>query len=128
MIKAEGLENVWSETSLRARAMRQAARALGLDLLSKSPSDSVTAIMVPEGVDGLELPKVLADRYGLQIAGGQSQLKGKIVRFSHMGYVDSFDTLTQVAGLEMALRDLGGKVDVGAGVAAAQRVLAGADA
>ena len=126
MIKAEGIEAIWAETSRRAEAMRRAAGALGLELLSSSPSDSVTAIKVPEGVDGLELPKTLVGTYGLQIAGGQSQLKGKIIRFSHMGYVDAFDTLAQVSGLEMALRDLGATVDLGAGVAAAQKVLAGA--
>ena len=126
MIKDEGLEAIWAGTSLRARAMRAAAAALGLGLLSSRPSDSVTAIKVPEGVDGAALPKTLANTYGMRVAGGQAQLKGKIVRFSHMGYLDSFDTLAQVAGLEMALRDLGAKIDIGAGVAAAQTVLAGA--
>jgi aspartate aminotransferase-like enzyme len=125
MIRAQGLENIWAETSLRARAMREAAQALGLKIYSRSPSDSVTAICVPDGVDGKALPKKLAKDYGLRIAGGQSQLEGKIVRFSHMGYVDNFDTLAQVAGLEMALRDLGAKVEIGRGVAAAQKVIAG---
>ncbi len=124
IIKKEGLENVWSNTSRNARAVRQAAQALGLEVYSKSPSDAVTAINIPEGVDGKALPKTLANSYGLRVAGGQSQLEGKIVRFSHMGYVDQFDTLAQVAGLELALRDLGAKIDIGAGVAAAQRVLA----
>jgi len=124
MIRRQGIESVWAETSLRARAMREAAKALGLELLSKSPSDSVTAICVPEAIDGAALPKLLADTYRMRVAGGQGQLKGKIVRFSHMGAIDGFDTLAQVAGLEMALRDLGAKVEIGAGVAAAQRSLA----
>jgi len=128
MIHAEGLEAVWAATSLRARAAREAAAALGLRVFSKSPSDSVTAVCVPDGIDGEKLPKVMAGTYGLRVAGGQSQLKGKVVRFSHMGYVDAFDTLAQVAGLEMALRDLGHSVALGAGVAAAQKVLAGAGA
>lgn len=124
IIRREGLENVWTNTSRNAKAVRTAAEALGLKVYSSRPSDAVTAIVIPEGVDGKALPKTLVDSYGLRVAGGQAQLAGKIVRFSHMGYVDQFDTLAQVAGLEMALRDLGAKVEIGAGVAAAQRVLA----
>ncbi len=52
MIRSETLEKVWSETRRRAEALRAAAKALGLPLYSKSPSDSVTAIDVPAGVDG----------------------------------------------------------------------------
>ena len=124
LIKAEGLEKVWAETRRRAEAMRAAAKALGLTLFSKSPSDSVTAINVPPGVDGEALPKVMVKEFGLQATGGQSQLKGKIVRFSHMGYTDAFDLLAAVSALEMALGKLGYKVEIGAGVAAAQKVLA----
>ena len=126
MIKAEGLEKVWAETARRAKAVREGAKAIGLKVFSKSPSDSVTAILAPEGVDGEALYKTLYKSYGLRLAGGQDSLKGKVVRFSHMGYVDAFDTLAQVAGLEMACRDLGAKIEIGAGVAAAQKVLAGA--
>ncbi len=124
MIREMGIETVWAETRRRAEAMRAAAEALGLALFSKSPSDSVTALCVPEDVDGEALPKVLANDFGARAAGGQAQLKGKIVRFSHMGYLDAFDTLAAVAALEMALGKLGHKVDYGAGVAAAQKTLA----
>ena len=127
MIKAEGLEAIWAGTSRRALAVREAAKALGLKVYSKSPSDSVTAISTPEGIDGEKLAKTMAGVYGLRVAGGQGKLKGKIVRFSHMGYVDDFDTLTQVAGLERALsKEFSVKVPVGAGVATAQKILAGA--
>lgn len=125
MIKAEGIEKVWTETAKRAKAVREGSKAIGLATFSKSPSDSVTAILAPEGVDGEALYKTLFKSYGLRLAGGQDSLKGKVVRFSHMGYVDAFDTLAQVAGLEMACRDLGAKIEIGAGVAAAQKVLAG---
>jgi serine---pyruvate transaminase len=124
LIKKEGLENVWANTSRNALAVRTAAEALGLKVYSQSPSDAVTAVVIPEGIDGKALPKTLANTYGLRVAGGQDHLEGRIVRFSHMGYVDMFDTLAQVGGLEMALRDLGAKIEIGAGVAAAQRVLA----
>lgn len=128
MIRAEGLETVWAETRRRAEAMRAAARALDLELFSKSPSDSVTAIRTPQGIDGEAVPKVMAEEFGVRIAGGQSQLKGKIVRFSHMGYTDAFDVLAAVGALEMAMARLGATVEFGAGVAAAQKVLAQAQA
>jgi len=124
MIRSEGLETVWAETRRRAEATRAAAKALGLDLLSTSPSDSVTALVVPEGIDGAALPTTMAQEFGCRIAGGQAHLKGKIIRFSHMGYIDAFDVLAAVAALEMALGRLGAEVDYGAGVAAAQKVLA----
>jgi len=123
-IRSEGLETVWAETRRRAEATRAAARALGMELLSTSPSDSVTALVVPEGVDGAALPKTMAEEFGVRIAGGQAHLKGKIIRFSHMGYVDAFDVLAAVGALEMALARLGADVEFGAGVAAAQKVLA----
>ena len=123
-IRSEGLETVWAETRRRAEATRAAARALGMELLSTSPSDSVTALVVPEGVDGAALPKTMVEEFGTRIAGGQAHLKGKIIRFSHMGYVDAFDVLAAVGALEMALARLGADVEFGAGVAAAQKVLA----
>jgi aspartate aminotransferase-like enzyme len=124
LIRAEGIENVWAGVHRKAEATRAAARALGLAIFSKSPSDAVTAILAPDGVDGEELYKVLAKDFGARAAGGQERLKGKIVRFSHMGYLDPFDILAAVAALEMALGKLGYKVAYGAGVAAAQQVLA----
>jgi len=123
-IREEGLETVWAETRRRAEATRAAAKAIGLELLSSSPSDSVTAIRVPDGIDGAALPKTMAEEFGTRIAGGQAHLKGKIIRFSHMGYVDAFEVLAAVGALEMALGRLGAAVEYGAGVAAAQKVLA----
>ncbi|MBE3134022.1 MAG: alanine--glyoxylate aminotransferase family protein, partial [Acidobacteria bacterium] len=125
MIRAEGLEKIWAETHKRAEAIRAAARALGLEVYSKAPSDSVTAIVVPEGMDGEALPKMMSKEFGVKPAGGQGKLKGKIIRFTTMGYTDAWDILAAVGALEMALARLGRKVDFGAGVAAAMKVLAG---
>ena len=82
----------------------------------------VTAIKVPEGVEGARVPKLMRDRYGITIAGGQGRLKGKIVRIAHCGYFGPFDVLIAIAGLEMTLRELGHEVDLGTGVGAAQGV------
>ena len=124
MIRAEGLEKIWAETHKKAKAVRAAAKALGLQTYSKAPSDSVTAILVPEGMDGEALAKIMTKEFGVKPAGGQGKLKGKVLRFTTMGYTDAWDILAAVGALEMSLAKMGRKVDFGAGVAAAQRVLA----
>jgi len=126
MIKAEGLEKIWAETHKRAEAIRAAARALGLEVYSQSPSDSVTALKIPAGVDGEQITKVMAKEFGIRAAGGQGKLKGKIIRFTTMGYTDAWDILAAVGALELTLAKMGRQVAFGTGVAAAQKVLAGA--
>jgi serine---pyruvate transaminase len=124
LIEEEGLENTLARHALLARATRAGAAALGLELFG-DPDDRatvVTAIEVPEEVDGDKLVKLLRDRYGITANGGQNQLKGRIVRIAHTGYFGAFDILTSLSGLEMALVELGHPVDQGAGVGAAQRV------
>lgn len=123
-IKDRGLENIWAETTMLARATRAAAEAIGLKVFSPDPVDSVTAMVVPQGVDEAALRKTMRAKYGFQIAGGQGELKGKIIRFSHMGYVDAFDTIGVLSALELTLAGQGYKFQSGAGLAAAQRVFA----
>ncbi len=122
IVKERGLEDVWAETAMLARGTRAAAEALGMKVYPADPVDSVTAMVVPDGVDEGALRKTMREKYGFQIAGGQGELKGRIIRFSHMGYVDAFDTIGVIAALEMALAAQGYKVTIGAGVQAAQRV------
>lgn len=124
IIKERGLENVWAETTILARATRAAAEALGLRVFAADPVDSVTAMSVPAGVDEAALRKTMRNKYGFQIAGGQGDLKGKIIRFSHMGYVDAFDTLGVIGALELTLAGQGFSITIGSGVSAAQRVFA----
>jgi aspartate aminotransferase-like enzyme len=124
MIEDEGLENVFERHRLLGRAARAAVKALDLELFG--PEDEaanvVTAIKLPEGIDGAKVPKTMRDKYGITIAGGQNQLKGKIARVAHTGYFGAFDIVTTIAGFEMTLRELGHDVDLGAGVGAAQAV------
>jgi serine---pyruvate transaminase len=126
MIEEEGLENVFERHRILGRAARASARALELDLFG--PEDDaanvVTAIKLPGDVDGAKVPKTMRDRYGVTIAGGQGQLKGKIARIAHTGYFGAFDIITTVSALEMTLSDLGHPVQLGAGVGAAQSVFA----
>lgn len=123
-VKEEGLENVHKRHNRLARATRAGAQALGLGLIApQSPADSLTGVFVPEGIDGGKLVKSLRDDFGVTLAGGQDQWKGKIIRIAHLGYVDTFDTVVAIAALEMALKKFGHPVELGKGVAAAQEIL-----
>lgn len=123
MILADGMDATIARHSLLARATREAVAAMGLKLLSQAPADAVTAIMVPEGIDGKELEKALQSKYGVKVAPGQGHLAGKVIRVAHMGYMDKFDIVIVIAAIEMALVGMGYKMELGKGVAAAQKVL-----
>jgi len=97
---------------------------MGLELFASQPADGLTVVKVPEGVDGVALLNKLEKQYGLKLAGGQDTLKGKIIRLAHMGYIDQFDVLAGLAGVELVLKEMGYRVEPGSGLAAAQRVLA----
>ena len=125
MIEAEGLDQVYERHALLGRATREAAKALELELLGGAPDENAnvaTAIVLPEGLDGARVPKLMRDRYGVTIAGGQGKLKGRIARVAHCGYFGAFDIIITISALEMTLRELGHEAEPGAGVAAAQRV------
>jgi aspartate aminotransferase-like enzyme len=124
MLQAEGLDKVFVRHDRLARATRAAAAALDLKLFPKeNPSNALTAIEAPAGVDGQAIYKNLREKYGITGAGGQDKLKGKIFRIAHLGYADTFDVITAVAGIEMVLKGLGHPVKLGTGVGAAQEIL-----
>ncbi len=123
-LRAEGIENVWARHARTAAAARAGVAALGLELFAAQPVDGLTVFKVPEGVDGEALLKKLEKQYGFKLAGGQDVLKGKIVRLGHMGYIDYFEVLGAIGALELVLREMGCPVEIGAGVAAAQRAMA----
>jgi aspartate aminotransferase-like enzyme len=123
MIRKEGLENIWARTARLAKATRAAIAAMGLTLFAKDPADSVTGINTPAGIDNDKWRKDMKGKFGVQLADGQGQLKGKMVRISHMGYVDEIDTLGAIAAMEMALRLQGYKCDPGVGAAAFLRAV-----
>ncbi len=125
MMRAEGWANVYARQDRLARATRAGAQALGLQLLAPgAPSPAATAIVVPAGVDGGGLVRYLRDRMHVTFAGGQDHLKGKIVRVAHLGYVGTFDIVTALAALELALRHFGATIELGRGVGAAEAILA----
>jgi serine---pyruvate transaminase len=106
-----------------AEATRAAMQGLGLALFAPDAgSDVVTAVKVPEGIDGEKLVKVMRDTYGVTIAGGQSEMKGKIFRIAHMGYIGEFDIIVGISCLEKVLKQMGYKFELGAGIKAAQEI------
>jgi aspartate aminotransferase-like enzyme len=124
MIEEEGLEQVYDRHRVLGRATREAVRALDLETFGPDDDNAnvATAIRLPDTIDGAKVPSTMRDRYGITIAGGQEQLKGKIARIAHCGYFGAFDIVLTIAAFEMTLRELGHDVELGAGVGAAQAV------
>lgn len=124
MMNEEGLARVFERHQRMAQATRAAAAALELELVAPDcPSPGITGIHVPASVEGGKMVAYLRDKMGVTFAGGQDQLKGKIVRVAHMGYMGAFDVVTAIAALEMALRRFGHPAKLGAGVGAAEEIL-----
>jgi aspartate aminotransferase-like enzyme len=123
LLEKDGLENVFARHNKMANATRLAVKALGLELFAPDAfSDVVTAVKVPEGIDGEKLVKTMRDTHGVTIAGGQSEMKGKIFRIAHMGYITEFDIITGISCLEKVLTQMGYSFKMGTGVASAQEV------
>ena len=122
LILQEGVPAMIARCATMSKAARAAAQALGLTLFSKRPSNGVTAINVPAGVDGKQITKLMYDRSKVMVAGGQGDMAGKIFRFAHMGYIQPEDVLAGLEALEGTLAELGYKFEKGKGVKAAQDV------
>ena len=117
LILEEGLESAFERHLRLGRACREGIKAMGLELFSPDEDRSavVTAVSVPEEIDSGELVASIRDRFGITLAPGQGPLKGRIFRIGHIGYYDIFDITTALAGIELALAEMG--VDVERGVA-----------
>ena len=125
LIEARGLGAGFAHNRRLALATREGVKGLGLELFSPDDATSamVTAFTVPEGFDGQRVYATLRDRHGVVLAGGQGKLRGRIMRIGHMGYMNAFDIVTALAGLELALGELGYRPPVaGGGVARALAV------
>lgn len=118
LIRQEGLPAIWERHARLARATRAWLTALGLKLFSSSPSNVLTAAWLPEGITGEELIGGIRNEWGISLAGGQAKLKGRIVRFAHLGYMDQFDLVVGMSALGMALAKRGHRAPVAAGVTA----------
>jgi aspartate aminotransferase-like enzyme len=124
MIRSEGLEAVFHRHEKLAEATRRAVKALGLELYAPdSPSDAVTAVKIPGGIDGEKLKDLFFKKFGITVAEGQDRAKGKIIRIAHLGYYERLDMVMVISALEMLLKEMGHSFELGTGVKAAEEIL-----
>ncbi|MGH3771222.1 MAG: pyridoxal-phosphate-dependent aminotransferase family protein [Pseudonocardiaceae bacterium] len=127
----EGLPRVFQRHHRLAEGIRRGVDALGLSLCALEPrwySDTVTAIRTPEGVDAAEVCRIGFHRYRTSFGGGLSKVAGIVFRIGHLGDLNAVMCLAALASAEMSRADAGAKVELGAGVAAAQAYYRGATA
>src|SRR5213596_186914 len=123
MLFEAGLDNVFARHRRLADGVRAAVRAWGLKLCARAPhwhSDTVSAILVPDGFNAADVIDVAFRRYNLALGAGLARMAGKLFRIGHLGDLNELMLLGAIAGAEMAMRDVGIKIALGAGVAAAQ--------
>ncbi len=124
-MRAMGYEGIWKKHQLLADACREGLKAMGLKLYApESPSNAVTAVYSPEGMEAGKIVKGLRDQFNMTIAGGQDAAKGKIFRIGHLGYYDPMDMVSVLSAIEITLLKNGHKLELGKGVGAALKVLA----
>lgn len=122
-IRSFSREAMIANAALLASATRSAAEALGLKLFARSaPSDALTALCAPTGMDSGRIVEAFKNQFGAVIANGQGEMKGKIFRIAHLGYYDFYDALATIGCLEIILKQLGANVELGTGVKAAEEV------
>lgn len=123
-IRELGRDQLIRNAQLLARATRESAQALGLELFARNaiPAGAVTAIRAPEGLDSGQIVRAYKERFEAIIANGQGSMKGQIFRFAHLGYFDFHDLFATIAELEIILHELGREAQFGVGVQAAQAV------
>ena len=126
MLEDEGLEHVYARHHRLAEATRRAVAAWGMRPCAATPdlySDTVTAVVVPEGCNGTELVQLAASKYGVAFGVGLGEVAGKVFRIGHLGMLSDVMLLSGLATAEMCMADLGWDVPLGSGVAAAQEYL-----
>ncbi|MEY3579555.1 MAG: hypothetical protein RI984_659 [Pseudomonadota bacterium] len=123
MIEEEGLDNIIARHHYLAEGVRAAAtKGWGLKLCAKEArwySDTVSAVMVPEGINGADVIARAFNRYNVSLGAGLSKVAGKLFRIGHLGDMNEVHLMAAIAGAEMAMLDCGIKVTPGSGTAAA---------
>jgi aspartate aminotransferase-like enzyme len=124
MIRKEGLDSVFRRHEKLAAATRSAVKALGLELYApETPSNALTAVKIPAGIDGIKLQELFFEKFGITVAEGQDRAKGKIIRIAHLGYYERLDMVMVISALEMLLKEMGYRFELGAGLKAAEEIL-----
>lgn len=124
LLFAEGLENVFARHHRLGEGVRRAVQAWGLDICARRPewySDTITAVMVPEGINSADVQRAAYYRYNLSLGGGLTDVAGKLFRIGHLGHMNDTSQCGALAGVEMAMQDCGIDIEPGSGVAAATR-------
>ncbi len=106
-VEGEGLERILKRSETLARYTRRRLKEMGLELFAERPSHGVTAVKVPPGVDGEKLLDEIRDREGITLAGGQGEMKGKILRIAHMGFIRRREIERGLKALEKHLQKIG---------------------
>jgi aspartate aminotransferase-like enzyme len=124
MMQAEGLDNIFARHRRHMTATRAAMQALNLPLFTadQSASPAITAV-APVNVEAEQIRAIVRKKFDIVMAGGQDDLKGKIFRIGHLGFVSDRDILTAIGALEAALQELGHDSQTGVGIAAAAKAL-----
>jgi len=123
IIQNMGLENLIKHHRFLGQAAREGVKAIGLELLAENPGNVLTAVKIPEEIDGFKLIDIMHHKYDVYIAGSQEPHKGEFFRISHLGYMSRFDMITALSALEMTLSELGYKFSLGESVKAAEKIL-----
>jgi serine---pyruvate transaminase len=125
----DGVDVAMARHRMLSAAVKEGARALGLDLFGEGLDDNwtVTAIRAPDAADADAICDRIRADFGIVLAPGQGPLKGKVFRIGHFGYLSELDIVRGLAALEMTLERLGHPVKRGAAVAAAETVFLGAE-
>ncbi len=121
LIRAEGIEAVWQRCERLSRMAIAGMRAMDLEIFAARPAAGMTAVRVPAGIDAAKLLTRLEERYGVKLASGQAELKGKIFRLAHFGLIDELDIIATLAAIELVLDEMQYPVTLGAAAAAASR-------
>lgn len=128
MLEDEGLEAVYARHHRLAEGVRRAVAAWGMKPCAASPdlySDTITAVLVPEGCNGTDLVQLAASKYGVAFGVGLGEVAGRVFRIGHLGMLTDVMVLAGLATAEMCMADLGWPVRLGSGVAAAQEYYRG---
>lgn len=126
MLREEGLANVFRRHARLAEACRRAVRALGLGLLCRDAaecSNTLTAVLMPEGMDSDAYIAYAYRTLDLSLGVGLGAVKGKVFRIGHLGSLNELDLLGGLAGVELTLKGFGAPIRLGAGLAAAEEYL-----